>query len=73
MIKWFLKNKYKKHRYWLLNKLFNDDEKYLLKIAIDTRVKTLEIHTVNDRCADKYFNTSDIYIYNKLNRDIFEE
>lgn len=40
-------------RFWLIKKLFTQDEKYLVIRAIDDRIANLERTSVNERWADK--------------------
>ena len=41
------------YRFWLLKKLFTEDEKYLIIRAIEDRIIILERIAINDRWADK--------------------
>ena len=40
-------------RFWLLKKLFTQDEKYLMLRAIEERIDNLERIAVNEKWADK--------------------
>ena len=42
-----------KFRLWGLKKLLNDDEKYLLAMAVDDRIDILERIAVNEKWANK--------------------
>jgi len=57
-------------RFWVIKKLFTDDEKYLMIRAIDDRINILERISVNERWADKSNIWDDCSDYEKL-REIF--
>lgn len=53
-------------RYWLLKKLFTQDEKYLMIRAIEDRVDNLERIAVNEKWADKDNIRIDCDDYSKI-------
>ncbi len=53
-------------RFWLLKKLFTEDEKYLLMRAIEDRCDNLERIAVNEKWADKDNIREDVSDYQKL-------
>ncbi len=59
-------------RFWLLKKLFTEDEKYLINRAIEDRIDDLRITRVNEPWVDVNNLTTDFYDYLKL-RAIFED
>ena len=59
-----------KIRYWLIGKIFNDDEKYLMILAVEDRINNLERISVNERWANKENIHIDIIDYMRM-RDIF--
>lgn len=42
----------KKLRHWIISKLFTDDEKFLIYMAVYDRIKTLESISFNEKMAD---------------------
>ena len=62
---------FKRFRYWLLSKLFTDDEKWLLSVAVDVRVQYLYKASVFEKTADYYEAHKDIVDYNEI-RPIFK-
>ena len=59
-----------KIRYWLIRQLLNEDEKYLLAMAVETRYNDLWKYAIEDRTADKSNVAEDIgklvYIKSKI-------
>lgn len=55
-----------KFRFWLLKKLFTEDEKYLMIRSIEDRINNLERIAVNERWADKDNIRIDCADYSKL-------
>jgi hypothetical protein len=53
-------------RFWLLKKLFTQDEKYLMVRAIEDRVNNIERISVNEKWADKDNIQADCDDYKKL-------
>lgn len=53
-------------RFWLLKKLFTQDEKYLIIRAIEDRIDNLERIEINERCSDKDNIMEDCTDYRKL-------
>ena len=59
------------YRFWLLNKLFTEDEKGLMIRAIENRVNSLERIMVSERWADKDNILIDCADYSKLKTIFF--
>jgi hypothetical protein len=57
-----------KIRFWLLKKLFSQDEKYLMIKAIEDRVNNLERISVSERWANKEDIKVDCQDYKKLSQ-----
>lgn len=55
-----------KCRFWLLKKLFTQDEKCLMMRAIEDRIDNLERIAINERWADKDNIRADCADYSKL-------
>ena len=55
-----------KFRDWVVSYLFNEDEKYLIAIAIDDRREQLEKIAVRERWADSYEISKDMMDYEKI-------
>ena len=53
-------------RFWLLKRLFTQDEKYLMIRAIEDRIDNLERIAVNEKWADKENIRVDCENYSKL-------
>jgi len=53
-------------RDWVVKKLFDKDEKYLIAIAIDDRREQLEKIAVRERWADSYEISRDMMEYEKI-------
>lgn len=56
-----------KTRFWLMQKIFSDDEKYLIKRAIDDRIEYLEKIKVIERRSDSENIERDVRVYTKIN------
>lgn len=65
-----MKNYIIKLRFWLLKKLFTEDEKYLITIALNDKIDKLQTNTITDRCINYENAKSDCKKYKKL-KDIF--
>jgi len=52
----------KKIRYALVNFILNDNEKYLLSSALDSRVDALRKYSVEEKTADHYNTKEDIAV-----------
>lgn len=57
-------------RYWLVSKLLNKDEKYLVVMALDSRVECLFRNRVEYRSMDMHDVDTDIKDYRTL-RNVF--
>lgn len=60
----------RKLRYWLISKLLRDDEKYVLVMAIDSRIQCMIRNMVESRSMDFPNTETDLDDYRKF-RDIF--
>lgn len=58
----------KKIRYFILENLFTNDEKYLIVRAIEDRIGNLEKISVSERLADKSEIEKDCYDYCKIKK-----
>lgn len=53
-------------RFWVLKKMFSEDEKYLIVLAIEDRIYNLERIAVTERWADEYNIKTDLEYYLKI-------
>jgi hypothetical protein len=58
-------------RFWLLKKMFTQDEKYLIIRAIEDRVDNLERVAINEKWADKDNIRVDCAEYSRLKTIFF--
>lgn len=61
----------KKLRYWIISKLFTEDEKYLLAMACEDKCNKLSTIIINEKWVDVYNANSDIHTLLNIKSSIF--
>lgn len=63
-----MKNRIDKVRIWIIKKLFSDNEKYLLRLAIEDRIDNLDKLKIIDRNTNYEYANNDISDLRKMKK-----